>query len=845
MKKLLAIVAVAGVATLSQAAQIWKAGSTGNLNDPNSWWTTESGTTNPASIGTTDALRFGGSGQAATITSIALGGDLAVGGIRLDNGTGTPNYSVTIAAGNTLTLNGASAGDIAYANGGVVLNSGTGGTLTMNCDVALGAAQQWVTSRNFTVGGTINLNSYKLSLNAAGGNQTMSGVISGTGSIERITSSGGLVYLSNANTYQGGTTLTVGAICIGNSASLGTGTVTFNGGILSSWTAAAYTLSNAVAFTGNGTIGNNLGTGTLTFSNTVNLGGATRTLTAQVASAVFNGVVSNGGINKAGAATLTLGNIANTYTGVTQVQGGTLSVAKLANGGANSSIGASSNAATNLYLNGGTLTYTGSSDSTDRLLSLGAAGVINNNGSGALDFTNTGAITHVNTAARNLTLQGSYVASANTFALRVVDGTAGTSAVTTLRINGGTWNITGNNAHTGGTTLMAAAGVLNIGNVNALGTGTFTVTGNGSFNNTTGSALAVANALTLSASPTFIGTNDMTINGAVTMTTANRTLTVNANTLTLGGAVGDGGSGLSLTKAGAGTLVLSSGSSSYTGGTTISAGTLSFANDALGTAGNITMNGGTLQWNGTNTQNISSRLTFANGKTAVLDTNGNTVALTTGFGGATTGSLAKIGAGTLTLSGINTYTGATSVNNGTLEITGTGALTGTLSVSVASGATLKNDGTVAGPLTVASGGTLSGSGTVSGFTTIVGTHKPGSSPGTQSFSAGLTYDVGSVLEWEFSGDALSTRGTDYDGINITGGDLTMGDPATFRIINYLGTAVDYTAAAWDMNRTFNVISLTGGGSVLGTLFTLDDTTSAPGSQGAWSLVSNAGGVDLK
>ena len=61
----------------------------------------------------------------------------------------------------------------------------------------------------------------------------------------------------------------------------------------------------------------------------------------------------------------------------------------------------------------------------------------------------------------------------------------------------------------------------------------------------------------------------------------------------------------------------------------------------------------------------------------------------------------------------------------------------------------------------------------------------------------------------------------------------------------MGTAVDYTAAAWDNNRSFNVISLTGGGNMNGTLFTLDDTTNAPLDQGSWSLVATAGGLDVK
>jgi fibronectin-binding autotransporter adhesin len=71
--------------------------------------------------------------------------------------------------------------------------------------------------------------------------------------------------------------------------------------------------------------------------------------------------------------------------------GTTLTTTTLANGGAASSIGSSTNAASNLYIQGSTLKYVGPVVSTDRLFTIGSGGAaIDASGSGAINFTNTG-----------------------------------------------------------------------------------------------------------------------------------------------------------------------------------------------------------------------------------------------------------------------------------------------------------------------------------------------------------------------------------------------------------------------------------------------------------------------
>jgi fibronectin-binding autotransporter adhesin len=345
-----ATIAALSGSTQVNAAQIWKAGSTGDLNLTSSWWTTETGTTNPASIGTTDALRFGGSGQGATITSIALGGNLTVGGIRLDNNTGTPNYNVTIAAGNTLTLNGASTTDIGYANAGIVLNSGTGGTLTINADIVIGASQQWVTSRAFTASGTISLGANTLSFNTAGASNvmTLSGVISGTGGLNKTAGPGTLVLGNTDNTFGGqvtlvgGTTQVAKLANIGSNSSLGTGsgtsTINMNGAVLAYIGAGGDSTDRTLTWlnNGNNTINNNSGTGAITLSGNVAHGGTLgtgRTITlggSNTGNNTFSGNIVNPtgftmGLIKSNAGTWVLTG-SNGYTGSTLINQGILRI---------------------------------------------------------------------------------------------------------------------------------------------------------------------------------------------------------------------------------------------------------------------------------------------------------------------------------------------------------------------------------------------------------------------------------------------------------------------------------------------------------------------------------------
>ena len=137
------------------------------------------------------------------------------------------------------------------------------------------------------------------------------------------------------------------------------------------------------------------------------------------------------------------------------------------------------------------------------------------------------------------------------------------------------------------------------------------------------------------------------------------TVNTNANNVSFDGVISGSGS---ITKTGAGTLILS-GTNTYSGGTTISAGTLK-GNIASGTDLSIAASA---IYDGDNKARSVGGL---NGGGKILNTDGLTVQ-SGDFAGIidnSNTSLLKTGAGTLTLSGTNTYTGMTTVRSGTLAL---------------------------------------------------------------------------------------------------------------------------------------------------------------------------------
>jgi outer membrane autotransporter protein len=296
------------------------------------------------------------------------------------------------------------------------------------------------------------------------------------------------------------------------------------------------------------------------------------------------------------------------------------------------------------------------------------------------------------------------------------------------------------------------------------------------------------------------------------------------DTLTLAADISGAGS---LSKAGAGTLVLT-GNNSYSGGTSITGGLINFNSaNSFGT-GAITLDGGGLQWATGNSADISSQLAAFGAAGATFDTNGNNVTLASSLSGP--GSLTKTGAGTMTLAGVNSYQGGTAVNAGTLAV-----------------AADNNLGNAAGGLSF-NGGTLQ---FLSGFTTnrAVTLNAGGGTFDTDANNATLAGAIGGIGGLTKTGaGALTLASTSsYTGATaVNGGTLQAGAANAFAPLSAFTVAAGATLGLNSFNQT--VGSLAGAGSVtLGaaTLTTGNDNTSTTFSgviSGTGGLVKIGGGV---
>lgn len=480
------------------ATLYWDGSASGSWNDVANWSTAIGGGTDPGAFpGAGDDVIFNATTVGSPISS--LGANQAANSITFAANSTTP---ISIAAGNTLTV----------GSGGITISAGAAAH-TINSTVSLFNSAT-VTNNSaslFTVGGDISsatTGTQTLTV-ASTGNVTFGGIISdGTATALALSKSGAGTLTFNrtagANTYSGGTTVDGGVLSLGTGGlavtshvgALGTGMVTVNaGGRVRLWIQnnVAFTLANNFTMNG-GTLhdedGNYNMTGTfsvpVTSTFSARYTGKDLTISGPISGAggvTINNVVANNG------GAVILSNAGNSYAGVTTISASTLQIPTTANGGVNSTLGASSSAAANLVLNGGVLRYAGTAaGSTDRLFTLNTTGgtIQSTSGTAAntISFTNTGAIAYGGAGARTLTLGGANIGN-NTFSPLLADNGGATSL---QKSDAGKWRLeNGGNSYTG---------------VTNVATGTLEVTANGALGTVAGNTV-VASGATLQFDGTF------------------------------------------------------------------------------------------------------------------------------------------------------------------------------------------------------------------------------------------------------------------------------------------------------------------------------------------------------
>ena len=616
-------------------------------------------------ISASSALTFGGGrltvlgGSAGTTTQAFAGTTVAAGAssLAINRGTGTSTTvtlgAVTRSAGGTVTF----VPTTAWGNptpstteiATVASISNVNGAVTM----PLAGATAYAGAGFFVGSGTGTR--YAVIQGAASGPYRLMGSPSSTAFVN---TGGVATTLYSITTNQTLTGATTNYALIGNAAA-----------------ASTIATSAANTYTANGII--NIQTGTITISGAgALLIGAERDFVANMANTgglTISSVVANNGanasnftVNSTGTGVVTLSNAANTYTGITTINSGTLAIT------ADLNLGAAPGAvvANGITMNGGTLSMApvaGITILTNRGLTLGAGGG-----------------TWTNTSGNIVTYGG------------VITGPGALTLNTTNAAGGFTFGTT--STFTGGATL-SGSGTIYVANGSAFGVGG-TLTLNGSqLRASTGADLTIANPVSIAANTTFPSVANekfIAFSGPAVITGGTRTLNVGVGgnvagkTISFTGPLSEATAGSGLTKSGTGELVLS-GVTSYTGATTVSAGrlslnrafslyggnTASWTDTNLSVAANATLAlrvGGFNEFTAANIATLSALGTatggFLAGSFLGLDTGSGNFTYNNAFANTNAGTnafgLIKLGANTLTLGAASTYTGSTMIGGGVL-----------------------------------------------------------------------------------------------------------------------------------------------------------------------------------
>ncbi len=427
---------------------------------------------------------------------------------------------------------------------------------------------------------------------------------------------------------------------------------------------ADYTTTGTLTLNGTGTIqmaGYALAAGSLAASGSavINNASTAKTLTvgSDNSSTTYTGTFTNNvQLVKTGSGTMTLSGV-NTYTGSTTVSAGTLKLG---------AAGVIPDASAVTVASGATLDM---NSKNETIGSLAGAGIVDNAAGGA---------------SVTLTFGGDNTST--TFS-GVIKNTSGTLAI--IKSGAGLYQQSGTNTYSGGTTITGHC--IRADNASSFGTSTVTISANAFALLWAPSALTITNNFVLNGSSVNANHPAISHDGGGGLVTLSGTITLNANSevgvgggswnnMVISGVI-SGGFTLTIDELNSGgspyTTTLS-GTNTYTGSTVVSGGTLKLG--AAGVISNssalIVSSGATFDLNSYSETvgSIAGAGTINNvsaAGTPTLTCGGDGTSTTfSGVISNTTGTVAltKEGAGSLVLSGANTYTGTTTISAGTLQL---------------------------------------------------------------------------------------------------------------------------------------------------------------------------------
>ena len=561
-------------------------------------------------------------------------------------------------------------------------------------------------------GNLITLGTATLTIGDSTSNTLFGGVISGTGGSVIFGESS--LILSGSNTYTGGTTINSGTILsIGDGSTVGA------------------SIASSMGIQDNGTL-------TFAPAPSDNI-------------SYSNGISGSGVVNVQGVGTITLRGGANTYTGPTDITGGTLA------------------------------------DGSTNTFSAGSRMIIDTGGNLAVNFNETvgdlengsGAGTVSIASGKTLTTNG--ILAASPF-MGIISG-AGSLAINT---GGSSQGLGGASTFSGGTTILGGELFVAGSTVGAPGSVVSGPVGTGTLNFAADSQMSSINIdVTLA--------NDIVLNGTMDNDDATTNLTLSGPISGPGGITWCTPNLLELLNA-----------NSFTGGVDMREGVLLVGTDTAAGSGMMTLESAALAGYGTGMSYTISNAINITGSAVLGNMDDNNLTLTGPMTGAQNQVTYNGGpSGTLTLAadnnGLSLDTGFI-ISSGTVIAANNNAfgtnyvyLTGSAGLNVMNGITVANPINFSGAPNVLSGnGTIGASVTVDNTVVLAPSASPGNGPGILTFTSPLTLASGGALHFLLF-DATGAAGTGYSLVSAPGGLSLTASPNTFTF-NVLTTDASGNAA---------------------------------------------------